>query len=103
MWHGERASTVHQTSPSEFGLLLKASTVQQDIPAAPGKLSKVANWPITTLGSCHLQCYHERKSTAAVPTLDPTVYLFSGRKGTVMQVFVSSAMVEAERGRLSGK
>nr|XP_054918965.1 uncharacterized protein LOC126547460 isoform X2 [Dermacentor andersoni] len=39
------------------------------------------------------------KSTAAAPTLEPTVYLFSGRKGTVMQVFVSSAMVEAREGQ----
>ncbi|XP_065284670.1 uncharacterized protein [Dermacentor albipictus] len=61
MWQEERTSNVHQTSLSEFGLLLKASTAQQDIPAAPGKLSELANSPIATLRSCHLQCCHERE------------------------------------------
>ncbi|XP_075525431.1 uncharacterized protein LOC142557457 isoform X2 [Dermacentor variabilis] len=138
VWQGERPS-VHQTSPSEFGLLLKARAAQQNIPAVPGKLSALAEpqshgdgrggpsspapgpscskWPSSALhgrkpvdkqnvtspplplGSATGNATMNRTSTAAGPSLEPTVYVFSGRKGTVMEVSDCSAKVEAREGQ----
>ncbi|XP_065280991.1 uncharacterized protein [Dermacentor albipictus] len=138
VWQGERPS-VQQTSPSEFGLLLKARAAQQNIPAAPGKLSALAEpqshgdgrggpsspapgpscskWPSSALhgrkpvdkqivtspplpsGSATGNATMNKTSTAAGPPLEPTVYVFSGRKGTVMEVSDCSAKVEAREGQ----
>ncbi|XP_054924646.1 uncharacterized protein [Dermacentor andersoni] len=138
VWQGERPS-VHQTSPSEFGLLLKARAAQQNIPAALSKLSALAEpqshgdrcggpsspapgpscskWPSSALhgrkpvdkqnvtspslpsGSATGNAATNGTSTAAGPPLEPTVYVFSGRKGTVMEVSDCSAKVEAREGQ----
>ncbi|XP_075550601.1 uncharacterized protein LOC142584334 [Dermacentor variabilis] len=86
-----------------------ASCGRKGFKRAPNKSRRV--WPAAEgqYGTARHPCSAEQtwrtsatmsgKSTADGPTLEPTVYLFSGRKGTVMQVFVSSAMVEAREGQ----
>ncbi|KAH7974403.1 hypothetical protein HPB49_015036 [Dermacentor silvarum] len=117
VWQGKKPSDVRQTSPAEFGLLLKARTAQEKVLPAPGKLSALANWelavclqdPVAPNG--HRQIRLERdwltskmatpygKTTTARHPPEPTVYVFLGRKGTVMQVCDSAAMVEAREGQ----
>ncbi|XP_049513455.1 uncharacterized protein LOC119466309 [Dermacentor silvarum] len=135
VWQGKKPSDVRQTSPAEFGLLLKARTAQEKVLPAPVYHSHAAedregqavfqaltlllsrNWelavclqdPVAPNG--HRQIRLERdwltskmatpygKTTTARHPPEPTVYVFLGRKGTVMQVCDSAAMVEAREGQ----